>query len=126
MSEADEEIFDPFGPEVLAANGIECCDLGHVRMTNRRWAYEVQLYGNLSADRMIAQPDGAIRHLDLMEKSWGWWRLLPLYRVAGADMPLYKEYLCEYYIRNPPESVDGAASTDERPASDCEAICVDE
>jgi hypothetical protein len=49
-----------------------------------------------------------------MEKGWGWWRLLPMYRVAGDAMPLYREYLCEYYIRNPPESVDGAASTDER------------
>ena len=40
-----------------------------------------------------------------------WWRLLPIYQGLGSDMPLYREYLCEYYLRNPPESVDDSACT---------------
>ena len=46
-----------------------------------------------------------------MEKGWGWWRLLPIYRDMDSDMPLYRQYLCEYYLRNPPESVDGIGAT---------------
>ncbi|CAM0875062.1 unnamed protein product [Alopecurus aequalis] len=115
-SETDKESFDPYDPEVLAANGIEYPrpGLGDVRMKIKYWAYEVQLQGNLSVDNMITPPDGVLRHLDLMEKCWGWRRLLPMYRCARSDRPLYMQYLCEYYIRNAPESVDGHASADEK------------
>jgi hypothetical protein len=49
--------------------------------------------------------------IEFIEKGWGWWRLLPMYGNVGSDMPLYKQYLCDYYIRNSPESVDGAAAS---------------
>jgi hypothetical protein len=63
-SESDEGIFDPRSPEVLAANGIEY-DPDTFRMMIKKWAYQMQLGGDLSVDRMVVPPVGVIRHLGI-------------------------------------------------------------
>ncbi|XBI84993.1 hypothetical protein VPH35_093201 [Triticum aestivum] len=116
MDDDEEELFDRYDPEVLAANGIDYQELSRFpfvdeRMDIKWWAFLMQVEGRLTPARMSTPPLRVIRYPDLMEKGWGWWRLLPIYRDMDSDMPLYRQYLCEYYLRNPPESVDGIGAT---------------
>ncbi|KAI4990869.1 hypothetical protein ZWY2020_039240 [Hordeum vulgare] len=106
----DDELFHRYDPEVLAANGIEYPP-GDARMRIKWWAFLMQVEGNLTLTKMSIPSANIIRYPDQMEKAWGWWRLLPIYQCLDSDRPLYREYLCEYYLRNPPESVDDSAST---------------
>ena len=106
----DDELFHRYDPEVLAANGIEYPP-DDTRMRMKWWAFLMQVEGNLRPTNMSVPSAKIIRYPDQREKAWGWWRLLPIYQGLGSDMPLYREYLCEYYLRNPPESVDDSACT---------------
>ncbi|KAF7068292.1 hypothetical protein CFC21_074066 [Triticum aestivum] len=106
----DDELFHRYDPEVLAANGIDYPPRD-ARMRIKWWAFLMQVEGNLRLTNMSVPSAKIIRYPDQMEKAWGWWRLLPIYQGLGPDMPLYREYLCEYYLRNPPESVDDSACT---------------
>ncbi|CAN6314781.1 unnamed protein product [Urochloa humidicola] len=53
-------------------------------------------------------PSGIVKYYDLVEKAWGWDKLLPFTGVPWSD---YSKYLDEYYLQNALRFVPGAAPT---------------
>jgi hypothetical protein len=68
----DDESFDAYDPEVLAANGIEHAPSNPYDLRTRvqSWAYlMMQTNRHLVPDRMIIPPEGAIRFPGMYDRS---------------------------------------------------------
>ncbi|CAL4966573.1 unnamed protein product [Urochloa decumbens] len=71
----------------------------------------VNLYESCEDDMVRVPPVSIIMYRDLLQRAWGWERLLPKVR-GSVDWDEYKRYLEEYWQFNAAKAVDGKDALD--------------